>query len=107
MSIQQKEIRGSNLDLANGWISILAGRIDSRQRRGTQCVAKESFDRAESTNCSQQLSLGFPAWGKRGKERGGGVLWCAAGVAVRVMCCPRGAEGSYYACYTPPLVVTS
>ena len=111
MSIQQKEIRGSNLDLANGWISILAGRINSRQRRGSQCVAKESFDRAESTNCSQQLSLGFPAWGKRGegwgKEGGREGVYSGAQQVLRYKLCVVGGGGSYYACYTPPLVVTS
>ena len=39
-----------------------------------------------------------------GKEGERGVLWGEAGVAVQVMCCPRG-EGvaAYYACYITSL----
>ena len=68
-------------------MSILVRRIDFCERRGSQCYAKESFDRAESTNCSQHLSLGFPAWGKRGEK---GVYSGAQQVLRCELCVVRG-----------------
>ena len=44
-------------------------KIYFRQRRPSQCFAKRKlWPRTESTNWSRHLSLGVPAWGKRGGE---------------------------------------
>ena len=67
--------------------------------------ARESFSRAESTNCSQHLSLRVPACGE-----GGGRVYSSSQQVLRyLLCVVRGGKGgggggwgvvAYYACYT-------